>query len=125
LIEGAQYTATIVSGPLFDQCASATHNDQNFVALGSSASFHAWAFIPCLVKFETYDVTGGTVGDITVLRSIGSPAGDGKWQDGILHLICQQPTGISDDRHEQYGGPNDWLVYSARGRQLPVRDRVG
>src|SRR5437899_6008264 len=106
LNEGALYTLTIVSGPLFDSCANDQHNQDNFVAIGSSVNFHAWAFIPCLATFETFDVGGGNTVDIVTGSPLypGHPRimENGKTRYYISSVYTRNA--YPDDSHEAYGG---------------------
>jgi len=118
LSEGVLYTATVVGTPLYDSCASDTHNNQNFVAQGSFAQFHAWAFIPCLVKFETYEAgNGANVSDLT-----GSPVypnsprvmenGKTAYYISAVNSRLAYP----DDSHEAYGARmSGWFTAPADG----------
>src|SRR5438105_4307232 len=104
MIEGSNYTATVTGAPLYDKCGNDAN--KNFVAQGSTATFHAWAFIPCLVKFETYNAgSGANVSDLT-----GSPLYPNHPRVMENGKTAYYIAGVSsrlaypDDSHEAYGG---------------------
>jgi hypothetical protein len=99
MLEGSNYVVTIVGGPLYDKCAAA-NNPENFVAIGSSTSFHAWIFVPCFIRFETYESgTGVLVSDLTSAPTFPNSPRETRYINGLNSRLA-----YPDDSHDNYGG---------------------
>jgi hypothetical protein len=94
LEEGADYTVSIVGGPIMDLCFV------NQANVGDQATFKGFVFVPGIATFRTYDTGGGN----TVNLLTGSPLFPDKPRE--LRYINGVDTRLvyPDDTHEAYGG---------------------